>query len=281
MPEPTGTASAASSPANQGPAGGTTDWHAESARLQAELNSRDNQIRALSQIKQSWERNVGKELEGVIEYDQNGLPMRVNYGDQGGRPAYTGANPLVAGGVDAATAQQHDEYLRGQFGQSFVTPAQLQAQVNAAADRVYLAATTRFETVRNVERTLADPLFKSLGDFTSPLAKKTEEVLARNGWGTRPPTARSWEDGQFAAPTAFSIAAQIANAELFAGSQQAQTSEAAAQAAQAAASIAAGGGGSAAPGAPSTDEMVRMFRDDPVKAEALAKQQFQQAVGRT
>ena len=114
----------------------------------------------------------------------------------------------------------------------------------------------------------------------SPLSKKTEEVLARNQWGARAtPSAKTWDEFAYAAPNALTIAAQIANAELFQAGQQSQQSNADAQAAQAAAGIASGGGGIATTPAPSTDEMVRLFRDDPVKAEALARQQFEQKTG--
>ena len=278
MTQAAGTASADSSPASQRPTGASTDWEAEKARLQAEVSSRDNQIRALSQIKQAWEKNVGKELEGAIEYDTNGFPVGVA---KAPARSFNGMHPLAASGVvDANTAQQYDDYLRQQLGSQFVTPQQLQAQVNAARSEAYNAAKGDFITLRNVDRTVADPKFKGLDDLTSPLAKKTEEVLTRNGWGKRlDPASQSWDQFQYAAPNALSIAAQIAKSELFDISQSSSQSTADAQTTQAAASIASGGGASTVAPAPSTEEMVRLFRDDPQKAEAIAKQQFDQSVG--
>ena len=283
MTQAAGTASVASSTSAQNGTGvSNAEWESERARLQGELASRDSQIRALSQIKGAWERNVGKELGDVIEYDANGFPVKVNYGEPA-RPAYTGMNPLAASGVvDAQTAQAYDAYVQQQMSGQYVTPAQLQAQVNAAQTQSYLAATTRFETLRNVDRTVSDQRYKDLSNLDSPLAKKTEEVLTRNGWGQKSnPMLKSWDSYQFAAPNAFELAAQIAKSELFETNQAHQQSQTTAQAAQAAAGIVSPGGGAAIAPALSTDEMVKLYSQDPAKAESMARQQFEQRTGAT
>ena len=266
--------------AAQNPTGTPTEWQAEKARLEASLQAVANERNAYRQKAQAWENNVGKELGDVVELDGNGLPLRVNYGEP--RPAYTGTHPLVAAGIDPAVAQQYDAYMMQQVSSQFVTPQQLQAQVNAARQEAFLASTSRFETLRNVDHTVTDARYKELGDMSSPLSKKTEEVLNRNGWGAKSnPTGKSWEDFQYAAPNALSIAAQIAKAELFESTQSQAGANAQAQAAQAAAGIVSSGGGSAGSPAPSTAEMTKMFSTDPLKAEEIARQQFELKTGVT
>lgn len=259
--------------------GTSTDWQAEKAQLQASLNAVANERNAYRQKAQAWER-VGGELGDAVEYDGNGLPSRVNYGQP--KPAYSGVHPLANSGIDPQAAQQYDAYLQNQMAGQFVTPQQLQAQVNEARQSAYLAATTRFETLRNVDKTVSDSRFKELATLDSPLSKKTEEVLARNGWGSKQNiNAKSWEEYAFAAPNALPIAAQIAKAELFESTQQQANANAQAQQVQAAAGIVSSGGGMSGSPAPSNDEMVKLYSSDPGKAEQLAREQFEQKTGVT
>ena len=256
-----------------------TDWQAEKARLESQLSGLANERNAYRQKAQAWE-GVGRELGDAVEYDANGLPKSVNYAQP--KQTYNGVHPLANAGIDPQAAQQYDAYLQNQMSGQFVTPQQLQAQVNEARQSAYLAATTRFETLRNVDKTVTDSRFKDLATLDSPLSKKTEEVLARNGWGSKQNiNAKSWEEYAFAAPNALPIAAQIAKAELFESTQQQANANAQAQQAQAAAGIVSSGGGMAGSPAPSSDEMVRLYASDPGKAEQIAREQFEQKTGAT
>lgn len=276
-----GTGSGASSPQGQTPSAETTEWQQERARLQAELNGRDQQIRALSTKNQAWERNVGKELEGHLEFDTFGNPVRVrvdDYGNQRTQTVIAGQHPLT-GLVENTEA--FDQYLGNRFGQQFATPQQLQQLVNQAKLEAYNAARGDFMTLRSVDKTISDKRYSELSNFESPLSKKTQDVLQRNGWG-QPSQAgvSSWDAYRYSDPNALSIAAQIAKSELFESQQQSQESQSQAQAAAGAAGIS--GTGSAASATATTrspEEMAKLFSENPTEYDRILKESFDRSVG--
>lgn len=274
------TVSGNSSAQGQGQTGAQTDWQQEKARLEAELAGRDQQIRALATKNQAWERNVGKELEGHLEFDAFGNPARVrvdDYGNAGATRAYAGVHPLT-GLVENPEAV--DQYYAARFGQQYATPQQLQQMVNQAKFEAYNAARGDFLTLRSVDQTVSDPRYRDLSSFESPLSRKTQEVLQRNGWGAPAyQGAKSWDAFQYSKPTDLSVAVQIAKSELFEAGQASQQSQAQATASQAAAGISGtGSAAGAAATARTPEEMAKMFSENPAEYDRISKENFERAV---
>ena len=268
-----GTASGASSTPGQGQSGEETAWRQEKQRLESELASRDQQIRATTQKLQAWEQNVGKELEGHLEFDNYGRPVRVRVDDQGVTPVFQGTHPLTG-------LVENPEVVDQYYGNRFSTPQQLQQMVTQAKQEAYFAARGDFLTLRAVDKTVSDPRYKELSSFESPLSKRTAEVLQRNGWGQpSDPSSKSWDSFRYADPTALPLAVQIAKAELFEQSQGSQEAQTQAQQSQAAAGIA--GTGSAAGAATTTrtpEDMAKLFSENPTEYNRIMKENFDRAV---
>lgn len=229
----------------------------KAARLERELAERDRQLSGLSaerntfrQKAEAWERNVGAKLGDMVRLDANGLPAGVDAGEER-QPVATGAHPLAglssyAG--DGWTPQSVDAYYQDLMRrQGYVTTEQAQQLQQEAVTRAYAMARGDLMVLREIDR--ATGTYKDLGDFASPMSKKTLDVLQKEGYGAlrrdaagASVTPQSWEDLTYSDVRALSRAARIAQAELTLESQQSAGAEAAARAAAGAAGMASGGG---------------------------------------
>lgn len=241
MADAQGTGSGASSSQGQGQTAGSTDWTREKARLEAELSSRDNQIRALSQVKQAWERNVGKELEGVVDYDSNGMPIGVTYDRQGQsapQPTFDGNNPF-SGLVD--NPQNVDQYVQSLVArQGFITQEQANRLAQQAAAQGYQAARGDFMVLRNVDRLMGRDTYKDLSDYSSDMSKRTARIMSERQLGKPLDGAKGWDQWQYQTVDSLQLAADLARVEAFEESQRQQQATGEAQSNQGAAALSVG-----------------------------------------
>lgn len=129
-----------------------------------------------------------------------------------------------------------------QVDQYYVTRDQHQRDLQEAVNRGYMMARGDMTVLRSIDR--ATGSYKELNDFESPLAKKTYEILVKEGYaapmrGVTQPT--SWEQFTYNDANALSKAARVAQAELILEQKQNQEADQAAHQAASAAGISSGG----------------------------------------
>lgn len=144
----------------------------------------------------------------------------------------------------------------GQVDQHYVPRAQYQQDMQRfqqeAVNRAYAMARGDLDVMFAIRD--AQGQYKDLGNFESPLAKKTMELLQKDGYAQPrmvngvPKQPSSWTDFVYERPDALSRVARVAQAELMLAEKETAAANATAQQAGTAAGIASGGApASAAP----------------------------------
>ena len=218
--------------------------------LQAELSKRDEQIRGLSTKLQAHERVV-KDLGDAVERDSYGNPVRILTEDLTPKPVVKSNGHPFTTHIGEGDYSDVDAYYQGLVEkQGYLTTKQMEARETAIRQELRGEMMGNIHLFRSLDKTLAHKDYADLGDYKSPRAQRTAQVLQQNGWGKPLEGADSWDRWQYGSSEAFRIAADIAQSQLDREAKAAAASTGNAADAQAAAALSAtpGSGATVVPG---------------------------------
>lgn len=273
MDNPTG--SAGSSPQGQPSQPAAPTWEQEKARLEAELKNRDNQIRALSQVKGAWEK-LGREAGDVIQYDANGLPVAFNVegSTEPGTPtpAWSGASPFAALSDYGINPKSVDAYVQAQARalldqQGYITAQQAQ-QLMAQA---YQAARGDAMVWRAYDRLTAQEPYRDLAKPDSKLSQYTASILKERKLGEPLSEGAGFDQWRYASLEALQLGADLARLKLHEEAQAASAQAQQAGAEQAAAGLSVGQPGAGTP-PPSSQAWQETLEKSPTEFDQMLRE---------
>ena len=227
------------------------ELQAELTQAQAEIASRDQQMRGLSserdQYRQNWQR-VREEAGEVVQVDANGNFVGFDTTDVPAAPvAYSGGHPLT-GLID--DPKQVDAYYQSLYTQQLNAAGYVTTeQAKQLAMDAYQLARGDGQVWRMHDKLTAKADYADLAKADSDLTKRTATILQERNLGRPLQNAKGFDEWQYGDLGHLQFAADLARLQMHEEAQRAGTVVGAAQQAQNQAGLSVGSVGNVIPAA--------------------------------